>query len=64
MSKENNGFGEKTAWRQQVLLYEEGMILASCDSLFNSQAMRNEPIFEMFPLLESINDNIRALQIH
>jgi hypothetical protein len=64
MSKEINEFGEKTAWRQLILLNEEGMILASCDSLFDSQAMREEPIFEMFPLLESIYDDIRALQLH
>jgi len=40
--------------RQLILLDDEGRIIASCDSIFPTLDMRDEPVFKHFPLVESI----------
>jgi len=55
---------EITKWRQLLLLDDDGFIMASCDSIFSSKSMRDNPVFVYFPLLESIFQDILQLQPH
>lgn len=47
-------FNNKIKDRQLILLDEQGYIIASCDSIFSTLEMRDEPVFKDFPLVESI----------
>ncbi len=65
MQKSNRGYTQnRDASRQLILLNDDGYIIASCDSIFSTQELRDRPIFYYFPLLESIFDSITKLKPH
>ena len=48
---------------QRIILDHDGIILSSSDRIFPTAAYQGHPIFEDFPLLESIFDQICALPL-
>lgn len=50
--------------KQLILLDKNGFILASCDSIFSTNDLRNEPIFNHFPLVESIFPKVISLRLN
>lgn len=54
----------KEATQQLLLLDEEGVLKASCDSIFSSEGYLNKPVLSYFPLVESVYPIIRKLQLN
>jgi hypothetical protein len=49
--------------RQILLLEEEGVLIASCNSIFDTEKFLNRSILDYFPLIESVFPVIRKLQL-
>jgi len=47
-----------TPIKQTMLLNQEGILLDSCDSLFNASQFQNKSIIPHFPLIESVFDHL------
>jgi len=48
---------------QIILLDDTGKVCDSCDALFTTKSYRDQPIFELFPLVESIFPSLQGLQV-
>ncbi|HHH50526.1 MAG TPA: hypothetical protein ENK52_06075, partial [Saprospiraceae bacterium] len=49
---------------QLILLDECGYVTDSCDTIFATHQLRSQPIFEWFPIIESIFDELLQLNLN
>ncbi len=51
----------RSKFSQLIILDEQALIISSCDSIFDTQVLKESPVVSWFPFLESIYSNVWSM---
>ncbi|MEM1318649.1 MAG: hypothetical protein AAGG75_00265 [Bacteroidota bacterium] len=51
------------SFNQRILLEESGCIVHSCDSIFSTVDLKEQPVTALFPIVESLYLNLEQIQL-